>query len=61
MSENILSMKEVVKRTSLSRRTIYRLMGAGKFPKSFQVTDGRIGFSKSEVEDWIKKTADRSG
>jgi prophage regulatory protein len=50
-----MSMKEVQKLTSLSRRTIYRLMASGDFPKSFQLTPGRIGFSAAEVTEWNDK------
>ena len=49
----LLSPKEVVRRTSLSRATLYRLMKDGKFPRSVPLGDSRIGFVEAEVQAWI--------
>jgi prophage regulatory protein len=54
MSENILSMAEAVKRTSLTRQTIYALMAKGEFPESRKLTGKRIGFLESEVTAWME-------
>jgi len=39
-----ISIEEVVRMTSLSRSTIYRLIKQGKFPAPHQLSSGRIGF-----------------
>ena len=42
--------------TSLSRSSIYRLMGKGVFPKSKGILGGNIViWVRKEVEEWIKE------
>lgn len=48
----LLSITQVMAKTSLSRSTIYRMVDADKFPKPVQVTDGRVAWWLSEVDDW---------
>lgn len=59
----LLSMKQVVEKTSLSRASIYRKMAEGKFPpcialgerkrnKLGQLT-GRIAFVEDLIESWL--------
>ena len=50
----ILTMKETQEATSLSRATIYRLGDIGDFPKAVKITDNRIGFVVSEVDEWLE-------
>jgi len=49
---NILSYKEVIKRTGLSRTTIWRLERQGKFPKAQQLSQRRVGFVEQEFTEW---------
>jgi predicted DNA-binding transcriptional regulator AlpA len=48
-----MNMVETQEYTSLSRATIYRLCKIGDFPKAVKITDSRIGFILSEVEEWL--------
>lgn len=50
----LLSPKEVVKLTGISRTTLHKFRLAGKFPKAVQLSEMRIAFVKAEVEQWIK-------
>ncbi len=52
MATRLLHLKEVLSRTSLSRTTIYRLMGLGQFPKSVAL-GSRVAWVESEVQEWI--------
>ncbi len=54
MTDSIISLAEVEITTSLSRSSIYRRIADGTFPKPFPLGGRRIGFSKNEVDAWIK-------
>ena len=49
----ILRITSVTALTGLSRATIYRLSGSGKFPASLHLSDHCVGWRQSEVMDWI--------
>ena len=51
---NILSPSEVVKRTGLSRVTLWRLEKSGKFPKRVNMTDSRVGWIETDIDNWIE-------
>jgi prophage regulatory protein len=55
-----LRCREVMRRTGLSRATIYRLIARGQFPSQRQLTEGRVGWSEEEVEDWIRRRLDKT-
>ncbi len=52
MGSRLLHLREVLSLTSLSRTTIYRLMGLGTFPTSVAL-GSRVAWIEEEVEDWI--------
>ncbi len=56
--ETLLKLSDVLERTSLSRSTLFRLEGKGQFPKRRQVTDHRVAWPKSEVDEWIDARLD---
>jgi prophage regulatory protein len=45
----------VVRRTGLSRATIYRLMASGQFPPQHQLSRGRVGWSEEEIDGWLRQ------
>jgi prophage regulatory protein len=48
-------LPEVVRRTGLSRSTIYARAGAGKFPRSVPLGSSRaVAWVASEVDAWIE-------
>tara|TARA_R100001129_G_scaffold172038_1_gene142462 strand:+ start:461 stop:649 length:189 start_codon:yes stop_codon:yes gene_type:complete len=53
MSERVLKVKDVLDRTSLSRRSLYRRMAEGDFPSSVKLSPHRVGWRESEIEAWI--------
>lgn len=55
MSERIIPMKEVVRLTSCSARTIYRLLNNGGFPRPVQLSIRRVGWKESEVQAWVSE------
>jgi prophage regulatory protein len=50
----ILSIKEAIQKTSLSRTSIYRSIANGEFPTPIRLSKQRIGFLNNEIESWIK-------
>jgi prophage regulatory protein len=51
--ERLLRLPEVLKRTGLSKKTIYRFEAAGRFPLRRQLGPRAVGWPESEVNAWI--------
>jgi len=50
----MLKLKEVVELTGLSRATIYRYEGRGKFPARRQMGPNSVRWNSEEVVEWMK-------
>jgi prophage regulatory protein len=50
----ILSKRELKAKTSISVQHLDRLEKAGRFPKRIRLTQNRVGWLESEVDEWIK-------
>lgn len=44
----------VIKRTTLSRTTLWRLMRAKRFPASVQLSPGRVAWRRSSILNWMR-------
>ncbi|MCC6954027.1 MAG: AlpA family phage regulatory protein [Deltaproteobacteria bacterium] len=53
MSKRILNRKDLALETGLSRMTIERLERSGKFPRRLQLSTGRVGWLREDVEEWL--------
>jgi len=53
MNNQIIKLPEVVKLSSLSSASIYRLMKKGTFPKQIKLSVRSSGWLLSEIEEWI--------
>ena len=49
----ILNSNEVVKKIGLSKVTVWRMERAGLFPMRINLSDRRMGWAESEIEDWL--------
>ena len=49
----ILNINEVVKKIGLSEVTIWRRERDGSFPKRINLSERRVGWVESEIEDWV--------
>jgi prophage regulatory protein len=59
-ASRILRLPEVVKRTGLSRSSVYGRIRAGEFPAPVHLGAGRaIGFLEREIHGWIDSLAER--
>jgi prophage regulatory protein len=47
-----MRLNAVLRATGLSRSTLYDQMAKGKFPQSFAITEGTVGWLESEVVAW---------
>lgn len=54
---SFLELADVVRRTSLSRPTIYRKMRAGAFPQKRKISERRVAWLEEEIDEWIKNKA----
>ena len=52
-----LELRDVIKTTSLSKATIYRMMRNGEFPKQRKISMRRVAWLKEDVTDWVEKKA----
>ena len=55
MSNTLIRLTEVQRRTGYSKAWIYRLMGQGKFPASVKIGSRAIAFVESEIDEWINQ------
>ena len=53
-----LRIAEVIDKTGLSRRTIYRKMEAGTFPKTVKLSERAVAWPEEKVEAWLENPED---
>jgi len=53
MSKQFIKLKEVIKKTALSRSTIYLMMNKGDFPNQYQISARSVVWIEEEVDQWI--------
>ncbi|CTV82477.1 TPA: AlpA family transcriptional regulator [Escherichia coli] len=60
MSNNLLRLSDVMRRTGYGRAWIYRLISLGRFPKPVKIGSRSVAFIESEVDEWINQRIDAS-
>lgn len=55
MATNIMRLSAVIRRTGLSRSTIYLRIAEGSFPKQISLGGRAVGFLEDEIDSWIAK------
>ncbi|MBX3578337.1 MAG: AlpA family phage regulatory protein [Rhizobiaceae bacterium] len=55
MRIQVLSIRQVVERTGLSRRSLYTRMSEGLFPKPIRLTTRRVGWPESDIDAWLER------
>ncbi len=48
-----IKLSDVVRRTGLSKASVYRLAKAGRFPRPIKLSERSSGFIESEVDGWL--------
>jgi len=51
----LIKISDVMKQTSLSRSSIYRLVNQGLFPEQVKLSTRSSAWIESEIDDWIKE------
>jgi prophage regulatory protein len=57
----LITIKDVIRRTSFSKTTIYRLVRAGQFPKPIRISTRRVGWLIQDLNDWVDAQTRRQG
>lgn len=55
MSNTLIRLPEVQRRTGYSKAWIYRLISQGRFPSAVKIGSRAIAFVESEVDEWISQ------
>ena len=56
-TDSILRLPDVMRRTRLSRPTIYRKIAAGTFPRQVSLSVNCVGWYETDVSAWISDPA----
>ncbi|HAV1903910.1 TPA: AlpA family transcriptional regulator [Enterobacter hormaechei subsp. steigerwaltii] len=60
MSQSLIRLPEVQRRTGYSKAWIYRLMAEQRFPSSIKIGSRAIAFIESEIDEWISECIESS-
>lgn len=60
MSNTLIRLAEVQRRTGYSKAWIYRLMSQKRFPTSVKIGTRAIAFVESEIDEWINDRIEES-
>jgi prophage regulatory protein len=52
--DRILRLAEVLRRSGLTRATLYRKIMAGSFPRQIPISTRCVGWRESAVSGWIR-------
>ncbi|MFM0463063.1 AlpA family transcriptional regulator [Paraburkholderia sediminicola] len=55
--DQVMRMKDVVKKIGLCRATIYAMINRGEFPRPIRIGERATGWSESELEVWLARRA----
>lgn len=55
MTNSLIRLTEVQRRTGYSRAWLYRLLSENRFPKPVKIGSRAIAFVESEIETWINE------
>jgi predicted DNA-binding transcriptional regulator AlpA len=54
-AKQFLTPKAVCAKIAVSRATLDRLVGAGKFPSPIRITPRRLAYNEASVEMWMER------
>jgi prophage regulatory protein len=60
MSHTILRLPHVIKRTGLSRSSIYLRMANDEFPESVSLGGRAVGWVEEEIDNWLNQQIEHS-
>ena len=60
MQNTIIRLPDVIKRTGLSKSTIYLYIEHGKFPAQIRLGSRSVGWIEAQIDDWINQQIEAS-
>ncbi|WP_038226802.1 helix-turn-helix transcriptional regulator [Vibrio sp. ER1A] len=60
MSNKIIRLPVVIRKTGLSRSTIYLRMSKGDFPRSISLGERAVGWVEEDIEQWVQECISKS-
>ncbi|EEJ7563154.1 helix-turn-helix transcriptional regulator [Enterobacter sp. Lyrl_3] len=60
ISQSLIRLPEVLKRTGFGKAWIYRLISEGRFPAPVKIGVRAVAFVESEVDEWIQSVIETS-
>ena len=60
ITQSLIRLSEVRRRTGYSKAWIYRLMSQKRFPTSVKIGTRAIAFVESEIDEWINTRIEES-
>lgn len=57
----VLSIHETAAKVGLSKPTIYRLMGEGKFPRPLKLSAHRVAWRVLDIDNWLANLPQAGG
>ncbi|QNM82400.1 AlpA family phage regulatory protein [Sphingomonas sabuli] len=54
---NLLGLKRVREMTSLGKSTIYRMIAGKQFPRPLRLSERRVAWRQSDINDWLDTRA----
>jgi prophage regulatory protein len=58
-TDQLLTIREVVKVTRLSKPTVYKLVNEGHFPRQVHLVSKRVAWLHSEILGWVAEQSAR--
>ena len=52
--DRVIRLPEVMRRTTMSRTTISRMIAKGQFPKPAKIAERACGWLESEIDKWFE-------
>jgi len=56
----LIRLREVLDKVNISKATLYRLIAAGDFPASIQISSRTVGWEESLVDEFLMRKASQS-
>jgi prophage regulatory protein len=60
MAQQILKISDLVKKSNLSKSSIYRLSAQGKFPPIIKLGARSSGVLESDYDEWVQERVEAS-
>ena len=60
MTHRMLRLHEVIRRTGMSRSSIYKAMSENRFPAQISLGARSVAWLEDEIDEWLQQRIDES-